>query len=73
MLFCAILLGLPFSFRRKRALTLLPLLLAAIGTTGLLIGCGSSNPQPPPHTQAARTYVVTATPTGAVTPAGPPL
>jgi large repetitive protein len=70
VLFCAILLGLPFSFRRKRALTLLPLLLAAICTTGLLAGCGSSNPQPTPHTQAARTYIITATPTGAVTPAG---
>jgi hypothetical protein len=70
VLFCAILLGLPFSFRRKRALSLLPLLLAAIGATGLLIGCGSSSPQPQPHTQAARTYIVTATPTGVVSPAG---
>jgi hypothetical protein len=68
LVFCTVLLGLPFTFRRKRALSLLPLVLATISLSGLLIGCGSSNTQS--HTQAARTYIVTATPTGAITPAG---
>ena len=68
--FCAFLLGAPFAFRRKRALTLLPVLLAVISIASLLTlaGCGGGYSQP--HTQAARTYIVTATPTGAVTPAG---
>jgi hypothetical protein len=66
--FCALLLGAPFALRRKRALTLLPLLLAVISVASLLSGCGSGSTQS--RTQAARTYIVTATPTGAVTPAG---
>ena len=70
VVFCAALLGLPFAFRRKRALTLLPLLVAAVSLAGLLAGCGGGSNYTQPHTQAARTYIVTATPTGAVTPAG---
>jgi hypothetical protein len=69
VVFCAALLGLPFTLRRKRALTLLPLLLAAISLAGMLVGCGGSA-YSTPHTQAARSYIVTATPTGTVTPAG---
>lgn len=71
VVFCAFLLGAPFTFRRKRALTLLPLALGAISLGSFLIGCGGSTyTQPQPHTQAARTYIVTATPTGTATPAG---
>jgi len=70
VVFCAVLLGLPFAFRRKRALTLSSLLVAAVSLAGLLVGCGGSSTYNQPHTQAARTYIVTATPTGTVTPAG---
>ncbi len=70
LVFCAAFLALPFAFRRKRALTLLPLLIAAVSLAGLLVGCGGGSTYTQPHTQAARTYIVTATPTGAVTPAG---
>ncbi len=69
VIFCTALLGLPFAFRRKRALTLLPVLIGVVSLAGLLVGCGGGSYNQP-HTQAARTYIVTATPTGAVTPAG---
>jgi hypothetical protein len=69
VVFCAFLLGAPFTFRRKRALTLLPLVLAAISLAGFLVGCGGST-NALPHPQAARTYIVTATPTGTATPVG---
>ncbi len=67
VLFCAALLGLPFTLRRKRTLSLLPLLLATLSIGGLLVGCGGgsmSNPTPPQST--ARTYTLTATPTATV-------
>jgi hypothetical protein len=69
VVFCAFLLAAPLAFRRKRALTLLPLLLAAISLAGFLVGCGGGSYNQP-QTKAARTYMVTATPTGTASPAG---
>jgi hypothetical protein len=70
-MFCAALLGAPFTFRRKRLLAGLPMVLA-ISLAGFLMACGAegSSTSSQPHTQGARTYVVTVTPTGTATPAG---
>jgi hypothetical protein len=70
VMFCAALLGAPFTFRRKRLLAGLPMVLA-ITLAGFLMACGSvgSSTNSQPHTQqSARTYVVTVTPTA--TPVG---
>jgi len=68
MMFCAALLGAPFTFRRKRLLATLPLVLA-ICLSGFLMACGGavSSMNSQPHTQTARTYVVTVTPTASST------
>ncbi len=61
--FCAFLIGLPLIFRRKRIVGLL-LFALAIPLAGLLIACsGSTDPPKAPVGHAARTYVVTVTPT----------
>lgn len=71
VMFCAALLGTPFTFRRKRLLAGLPMVLA-ISLAGFLMACGAvgSSTSSQPHTQGARTYIVTVTPTGMATPAG---
>jgi hypothetical protein len=61
VMLCAMLLGGPFAFRRKRTIAVL-LTALAISMAGFLMACGSST--------AARTYTVTVTPTGTATPAG---
>jgi large repetitive protein len=61
VMFCSALLGVPFAFRRKRLLTGLPMLLA-ISLAGFLTACGGTGSST--HTQSARTYMVTVTPTG---------
>ncbi|MGH9648433.1 MAG: hypothetical protein ACRD4E_16635 [Bryobacteraceae bacterium] len=65
MMFCAALLGAPFTLRRKHLLSALPLVLV-ICLAGFLMACGGavSSMDPPAHTQGARTYVVTVTPMG---------
>ncbi len=63
VIFCAALLGAPFTFRRKRLLAAMPLVLA-VSLAGFLMACGAvggSNTSPQP---TAHTYVVTVTPTG---------
>jgi hypothetical protein len=62
LMFCAVLLGAPFGFRRKRAIAIL-LVASAISMAGFLMACGSSPSAP-------RTYAVTVTPKGVATPAG---
>ena len=64
MLFAA-LLGAPFALRRKRLLAALPLVLA-VSLAGFLAACGAvgGSMTPQPHTQGARTYIVTLTPAG---------
>jgi ASPM-SPD-2-Hydin domain-containing protein len=71
LIFCAALLGAPFTFRRKRLIAVLPVVFA-ITLSGLLMGCGvmGSSTTPQPQAQAARTYIVTVTPTGTASPAG---
>jgi divalent metal cation (Fe/Co/Zn/Cd) transporter len=61
-MFCAVLLGAPFGFRRKRAIAIL-LVASAISMAGFLMACGSSPSAP-------RTYTVTVTPKGVATPVG---
>jgi hypothetical protein len=68
--FFATLLGAPFLLRRKHLRAALPLVLA-ISLAGFLSACGavgSSTSQP--HTQGARTYIVTLTPTGTAAAGG---
>ncbi len=66
LLFCAVLVGLPFGVRRRRALSIL-LVALVICMAGVMMSCsgggggGSSTP-------ASRTYTVTVTPTGGTTP-----
>ena len=67
--FCALLLGVPFTFRRKRLAAALSLTLI-LCVAGFLTACGGGTANQQPQTKAARTYVVTATPTGTVTTAG---
>ena len=62
LMFCAVLLGAPFGFRRKRVIAIL-LVASAISMAGFLMACGSSPSAP-------RTYTVTVTPKGVGTPAG---
>ena len=71
VMFCAFLLGAPFTFRRKRLLAAFPMVLA-ISLAGFMMACGTvgSSMNNPPHTQGARTYVVTVTPTGATSTGG---
>ena len=72
MMLCAVLLGAPFTLRRRRAVAIL-LAGLAISLVGLAIACGggssSSTKIPPPIT--ARTYTVTVTPTGTGTVTNP--
>ncbi len=67
VMFCAVLLGAPFTRRRQRALAVL-LTALAISAAGLLVACsgsdGSSTPSP-------QTYTVTVTPTGSGTVMNP--
>ena len=69
MLLCAALLGMPFTFRRKRFAAAFPVLLA-VAFAGMLMGCGAVGNSSYSQQKSARTYVVTVTPTGTVTPAG---
>jgi hypothetical protein len=69
MLLCAALLGMPFTFRRKRFAAAFPALVA-VAFAGMLMGCGAVGSSSYSQTKSARTYVVTVTPTGTVTPAG---
>jgi subtilase family serine protease len=64
---CAVLLGAPFTQRRKRALAVL-LTALAISAAGLLVACGGSGGSSAP---SPRTYVVTVTPTGTGTVMNP--
>ncbi len=68
VMFCAVLLGAPFTRRRKRALAVLLIALAVVGG-GFLMSCGGGSGT----AKAARTYTVTVTPTGTgtVVNAGP--
>jgi large repetitive protein len=66
VVFCAALIGLPFALRRKRLVVGLTVLLA-IAAAGVMTACGGGSSMP--HTQAARVYTVTLTPTAA-TPSG---
>jgi hypothetical protein len=70
VMFCAFLLGAPFTFRRKRLLAAFPLVLA-ISLAGFIMACGAVGSSTQPHTQNARTYVVTVTPSAAASAAGP--
>ena len=71
MMLIAAMLGAPFTLRRKRFAGALPLVLT-VALAGFLSACGAvgsyNNPQP--HTQGARTYVVTLTPTATATGGG---
>ena len=69
VMFCAFLLGAPFTFRRKRLLAAFPLALA-ISLAGFMMACGAVGSSTQPHTQNARTYVVTVTPSAAASAAG---
>jgi len=64
VMFCAVLLGTPFTLRRKRAVAVL-LTTMAISMSGFLMACGGGSKIP------ARTYTVTVTPTGTNTVANP--
>src|SRR5665213_127 len=72
-MFFAALLGAPFMLRRKRFIGALHYVLA-IALAGFLSACGavgsSTTPQPQPHTQGARTYIVTLTPMGTASAGG---
>ena len=68
MLFAA-LLGLPFTFRRKRLIAAFPVLLT-VALAGMLMGCGAVGSSTYSQSKTARSYVVTITPTATVTPAG---
>ncbi len=61
VMFCAVLLGAPFTIRRKRLMAVL-LTILAISLAGLLMACGGGSSSSKP--KAARTYTVTLTPTG---------
>ena len=67
VMFCAVLLGVPFARRRSQLLAVL-LTALAVSAAGLLVGCsgsgGSSTPLP-------QTYTVTVTPTGSGTVMNP--
>jgi large repetitive protein len=63
VMFCAFLLGAPFTFRRKRLLAAMPLVLA-MSLAGFMMACGAVGSQPVTQ-KSARTYVVTVTPTAA--------
>jgi subtilase family serine protease len=58
LVFCAVLLGAPFTLRRKRTLAVL-LTALAISLAGFLMSCGGGG-----SGKAARTYTVTLTPSG---------
>jgi len=64
VMFCAVLLGAPFTLRRKRAVAVL-LTAMAISLAGFLISCGGGSKIP------ARTYTVTVTPNGTGTVTNP--
>ena len=72
LVFCAVLLGVPYS-RRKRVVAVL-LTALAISLAGFMMACGGSSasttPKPPPAV-TARTYKVTVTPTGSSPVANP--
>lgn len=69
MLLCAALLGVPFTFRRKRLIAAFPMLLTVV-LAGMLVACGAVGSSTDPQSKNMRSYVVTVTPTGTVTPAG---
>jgi len=71
LMLCAVLLGAPFSLRRKRAIAVL-LTALAISLAGLLMACGASpSTRASTTTVAPRTYTVTVTPTGTGTVTNP--
>jgi subtilase family serine protease len=70
VVFCAVLLGVPFTQRRKRALTVLMTALA-ISVMGILLSCGGGGNSTPTPAPAARTYTLTVTPTGTGTVTNP--
>jgi hypothetical protein len=67
VMFCAVLLGAPFTGRKRRALAVL-LTALAISAAGLLVACGGSVSSSTPSPQ---TYTVTVTPTGSGTVMNP--
>jgi hypothetical protein len=67
LVFCAVLLGLPFT--RKRALPVL-LTAFAIALGAFLIACGGGGSTTTSTPKAARTYTVTVTPSGTANPTG---
>jgi hypothetical protein len=71
MMLCAVLLGAPFSLRRKRAIAVL-LTALAISLAGLLMACGGgSSARSSTATVGPRTYTVMVTPTGTGTVTNP--
>ncbi len=70
VMMCAVLLGAPFTLRRKRVLAVLMTALA-ISLAGFLIACGSASSSTKSTTTTARTYTVTVTPTGTGTVTNP--
>lgn len=69
LMFCAVLLATPFTFRRKRALAVL-LSAVAISLAGFLMACGGGGSTKSATQAAARTYIVTLTPTGTTSSGG---
>ena len=71
MMLCAVLLGAPFTIRRKRTIAVL-LAALAISLAGFLIACGNGSSKSPTTPQtAARVYTVTLTPSGTGTVSNP--
>jgi len=74
LMICAVLMGVPFSLRRKKVAAVL-LTALAVSLIGLMVACGGGSssqktvaPPPPP---AARVYTITVTPTGSGTVQNP--
>jgi sugar lactone lactonase YvrE len=70
VMLCAVLLGAPFTLRRKHALAVL-LTASAITIAGFSISCGGSSSSTASNAKPAVTYIVTVTPTGTGTVANP--
>ncbi len=70
ILFCAVLLGAPFTVRRKQSVAVL-LTALAIGLAGFALACGGGGGSSATPVKTARTYAVTVTPTGSGTVTNP--